>query len=245
MTAENVQLQDQEIVSEDATNDQPENQVSNAPSQEVQLSDAIVKKIAEESAKAFRAMQSMKDKKARQVMNETRKTIEQMRASGVEIDDAKAKAIERNALDKMTEDEEDAGNMPIQANPASTPDQGPSRQAGDAFNRAIQELYEEYGLTIDDKSPEDEKYRALLDMSSPRKFQKSLEKALEKKATDQKTPPEARIPTLAGSGKTTHPSADQYKNEMFAARGNAQKVREVKEKYKKLGLDVDSVSLFK
>jgi len=244
---DDVQLQDQIDAPVDTANVEDGLPESNAPAQqEIQLSDAVVQKIAEQSAKAFRAMQSMKDKKARQVLNETQKMIDNMKSAGVEIDEAKERAIRQNALDQMTDVDDNDGNVPFQAPPISNQQPPPkSDQAVDAFNQSIQELYQEYGVVIDQNAPGDEKYREMIDTTSPRKFQKTLEAALQKKANDLNTPPAARIPTLAGSGKTTQPSVDQYKKEMFAARGDKQKVTEVKEKFIKLGLDVDAVNLWK
>ncbi len=52
-----------------------------------------------------------------------------------------------------------------------------------------------------------------------------------------------RLPVVPASGQNISATADQYKRDMLAARGNRNKLVEIKERYRKAGIDVDLISL--
>jgi len=81
---------------------------------------------------------------------------------------------------------------------------------------------------------------------NPDEFLASVRKAAEAKKARQEQErleqAQARSPVMGGSGITQGSLAERYKQDMLAARGQGMDAaRSIKEKYRKLGVDVDQV----
>jgi hypothetical protein len=119
-----------------------------------------------------------------------------------------------------------------------TPDQ-------EYVNRQLTRKFQKYGFPLAEDDPE----VAELDLDKiqdPDEFLQAVEEGLQKKKQRLGTSPAARIPSMGtGTPATAEGLIDQYKKEMMAARGNREKVLQVKEAFRKRGVPVDQVNLFK
>lgn len=136
-----------------------------------------------------------------------------------------------------------AGNeTDISAPPAAQPKmpETVTQPGGLSPDEAAREIMEAAGVVIEDGDPE----AATLNRTSPQAYLLSVRKACqEKNHRIQQAPPQARIPTMGGGNVSNNSLTEQYKTEMLANRGKGMDVAEqIKEKYRKLNLDVDSVS---
>ena len=110
-------------------------------------------------------------------------------------------------------------------------------------------MMEEAGVKIQEDDPE---AKMLLQARTPREYFSAIESAIEaKRQRTSKEPEESsatppRTPTnLGGSGAPTpKATVDDYKQEMYAARGlGPRKGREIMKKFRDLGVPVDTVVL--
>jgi len=112
------------------------------------------------------------------------------------------------------------------------------------------QMMKDAGVQINEHDPE---AQLLSQARTPREYFTAIETAIEAKRqrTSTETPAEQsatpqRTPTnLGGSGAPTPKATEEdYKKEMYAARGQGpRKGREIKDKYRKLGVEVDVIVL--
>ena len=155
-------------------------------------------------------------------------------------------------LDRQTEHLSKALQAP---SPASEPSESKPAKAAkgeqvvDPVTADGWKMMEDAGVQINEHDPE---AYALSQAKSPREFFAAIETAIEAKRQRTSTEPEEqgatpqRTPTnLGGIGAPTPKATeDDYKIEMYAARGQgALKGREIKDKYRKMGVPVDTVIL--
>lgn len=197
------------------------------------------KQVAEETAKAFRAMQSMSDKKAAQVKNMAEQQADLMAQTGAQI----TPEMRANYVNMLVNNYKDS-----LANEAPEPAQVQSQQASeanpllDSAKLTVQRFANKMGVSIDDEVSA--KMNELFKGVTSRTYQKFLDDAesyLEAKAKTVKTPPQARMASVVGNTGSSKPTAESYKKEVLAHRGNRDEIEKVKEKYRKLGVDVDRV----
>ena len=151
-------------------------------------------------------------------------------------------------LDRQTEH---LSKLQAEQAPAPEPSKKPAKvpkgeQEVDPVTADGWRIMDDAGVQIEKNDPE---AALLAEARTPREYFLAVETAIETKrqrtSTEPKeeegaTPP--RTPTnLGGSGAPTpKATVDDYKKEMYAARGQgAVKGREIKDKYRKLGVEVD------
>jgi len=167
--------------------------------------------------------------KQHNMVERARKQIESFKGKGVDITDEQAQVILREAANLSEPESEPEPEQKREAQPL-TPQQ-----------QMVENAYRKYGVTLMETDPEAQELPKTQDFDD---WYPDFLAALKKKAQRANTPPQARIPSPAMGGNTG-PSEDQYISEMFAARGNRAGVEGVKEKFRKMGLDVDHINLYK
>lgn len=197
------------------------------------------KQVAEETAKAFRAMQSMSDKKAAQVKNMAEQQVELMVQSGAQITPEMRANYVNMLVNKYRESLANEAPESAQIQPQQASEANPLL---DTAKLTVQHFANKFGVTIDDEVSA--KMNELFTGVTPRTYQEFLQKAesyLEAKAKTVKTPPQARMASVVGNSGSSKPTAETYKKEVLAHRGNRGEIEKIKEKYRKLGIDVDRV----
>lgn len=195
--------------------------------------DDIRKVVAEVLTDYDRAQQSQRDKMEARIQKSVKSQLEALKETGVEVTPAVAKAIEQRTRQNVSEDEPQTvePNMPAKrAQPDTAPDTA-------VFQQIARELQEETGMALYDNDPEVKN----LDWSTPLKFTKSLDKAIEAKRLRVE-----QANKQAAQGRVTAPAAGNqpanleaaYHEEMKKAQGNVNQFLSIKEKYRKLGLNV-------
>lgn len=198
------------------------------------------KQVAEETAKAFRAMQSMSDKKADQVRSMAEQQVDMMAQAGAQITpDMRENYVNMlvNRYKKSVAEE-----APEPAQDQSREDTG-SNPLFDAAVATVQRTATKLGVQIEPADfPEfDNLWK---NVSNPKTYQQFLDKAetyLEAKAKSVKTPPQARIPSLAGNSGSSKPTEASYIKEVMAHSGDMLAIQEIQKKYTGMGLDISQV----
>jgi len=201
------------------------------------------KQQAEETARAFRALQSMSDKKAAQVRNDAEKQVEAMMATGAQITPDMRENYVNMLVNKYKASLADEAPEPAQAQTHQAEE--PDPMLGSA-KVTVDYMATKHGVSIDDADNK-EFGRLWQNVNSPKAYQEFLSKAdayLETKAKTVKTPPQARMASVAGNSGSSKPTTESYKKEMQSARGNKEKVLAVQDKYRKAGIDIGSVKLY-
>lgn len=223
----------------------PEAEESNAPQglteQQIrQIMQEERAKIAEESAKAFRAMQSMTDKKARAVASDAQKQLEAMKSTGAQFTPEMERDFVNRTVNSYLQSISDEQPAPA---PEKAQSGGLPKELFDAAGIRVSKIAKKFGVeefTAEHNEQLNKLWANVKDLASYDDFLDKAEDVFKPKS-GSKTPPQARIASLAGNGGTSAPTAEKYKSEMLAARGKPNEVRAIKEKYKKAGLDVDQI----
>lgn len=193
-----------------------------------------------------RQTQSLTDRASsrieKRVQDELKKfdeVVKIQKQAGIEIDQATLKNLRNEIVTNALTQVED------QPAPAMQSGQPPSstEQALIAFtNQAAEAIAEELGVTLEKDDPE----AKLVNHDSPKAFLSSLRKATEakKQRLEQSPASDVRVPTMNVGSPSVGSLTEQYKSEMLANRGTGlPKMREIKEKYRKMGVDVDNTTL--
>lgn len=161
-----------------------------------------------------------------------------------------AAAKQRIAVEAITADEPAPAEPKIEPQPAQVTQQS---QQSDPFQAAYIAECLAAGLSKDDIIVQDDPEAELIDQKAKtlREYLESVAKAAEAKvARLEKRDKEGAGARLPGAGLTARGQAsaesltEQYKQEMLANRGNGYSVgATIKEKYRKMGVNVDEVSL--
>lgn len=132
---------------------------------------------------------------------------------------------------------------PTTAQPAPAADAGQPNDEPTAWAKQLEAVR---GVALDESDPE----AGMIDHTSADTFKDTYAAALLAKkhriaqANQPKPTPAAATPTNAGGAGNPVPPAteDDYRREMLANRGKGAALTLIKEKYRKLGIDVDQVS---
>jgi len=196
-----------------------------------------VRQVAEEVAEnKFRQAQGLIDKADSRITNKVRaelKTLEQTIAMqkqiGIDISPEKVNQMQQQIIAKAYSEPE--ATPPAQAS-GNAPTQAPYPEQGyDPVTAAALRIMQAKGVIIEDGDPEVK----LIDQSDPDLFLASIGIAAEAKRARLRQP---ITPTNAGATGSPQGLEQQYKAELKAVAGNANGVAQLKNKFRKLGLDV-------
>lgn len=194
------------------------------------------KQVAEEAARAYRAMQSMSDKKAMQVKNMALQQVEAMKRTGAQI----TPEMEVNYVNMLVNNYKDS-----LANEAPEPAHVQSQQASEAnplldtAKLTVQHFASKFGVTIDDEvSAKMNEMFAGVTYKSYQAFLQKAEKYLEEKAKTVKTPPQARMASIGNGAGSNTPTKESLTAELeklleHPHPKNLKRIEELQEKLKK------------
>jgi hypothetical protein len=182
-----------------------------------------------------RKQQGLRKKQEERIRQTVNDLLAAQRAAGVEMTKEQTQLLESHVRQQVEAEEVKAEEPPA---PQKADKADPMQEY---VANGIKEIFDEFGVVYTN-DPEAE---GLDKISDPVKFLLELRKRAEKKAQRLKVPAEARTPTMSTSGQAGNMESE-YKKEMLANRGKGYKVgEEIKEKYRKLGVKVDEISLFR
>jgi hypothetical protein len=206
--------------------------------------DAVIEQVRRDT-------QSLVDKnvgRMSQHLSKLNEAIERVRATGLEISPEQEKEMRTRALEKALSEADAPPSQEKQDTPAAA--QPTTQPALDPVSVVALNVMKGIlgGDVVTNADPEAELVDK--DTKNPDEFLASVRKAAEAKKArlegEKLELAQARSPVLGGGGASSTGLADQYKNEMLAARGKGMDaIRAIKEKWRKKGVDVDSVSLYK
>ncbi len=206
-----------------------------------QIDDLFAKReesIAQKSAKAYRAMQSLADTRARQIAVDAQNHLEAMKATGAQF----TPEMEREYVNRTV------NNYLTSLNDEQPAAAQPEPQRNDVKSQFLDAAMEEVNdfvaknsvdLTPEARSALDAAWKKVSDAKSYTAFIKSIPEILQSKSP--KTPPQVRMASVVGSGGSASPTAENYIKEVKANVGNREAIRAIEAKYRKDGLDVDHV----
>lgn len=205
------------------------------PVHEKPLTRAELEAALEERDRKIRIEQQSLRARKKRAEEQAKGQVEVMKSLGTALTPEQELAYIKNSASRFEsafDNEEDAAQ---QQQNSQTPQQLTPQQ------QMVENAYKKFGVTLMETDPEAQELSKTQDFDD---WYPDFLAALKKKAQRANTPPQARIPSPAMGGNTG-PSEDQYISEMFAARGNRAGVEVVKEKFRKMGLDVDHINLYK
>jgi hypothetical protein len=197
--SDQVQFQDQSGDLAGQQDNVANEQVNTTPAK-VELSAEVVSRIAEETARAFRGLQSMQEKKAKAIAQDVVKQVTAAREIGAQISAEQEQGLIRKALDQYLESGEDAGNPADQQGKPLTKTQQPNGDPDSSYvERRVAALARKYGGLLLASDPESVMVEKYVDADD---YLDKYQAALEKRA--QRPPAAGRIPTMVrGNAPTT------------------------------------------
>ena len=234
-----------DLQGEDNTPAAPENNVPAGVLTEDRFRELMAverQQIAEESARAFRAKQSMVDKKARQVAEEAKKQLQSLKDSGGNITPEAESSFINRAVNQYMESVSEEATEPAQVRTSNTG----REPTHDYFAKRMDRITKKAdGLIVTEKDPEGEvlldAWKKVQSGGDPDDFIDVYESQLAKKARREGTPAQARVASIGGGGGSSAATVESYKREVMKHKGDAKMWNEVKEKYRKQGVPVDTV----
>jgi hypothetical protein len=189
-------------------------------------------------------IQSLKDKRLSDVDRQVKEKLEQLEQRFMELKEAGLNPAPA-ALDAAKAEIVRQALTSQQQAQAQAQQQG-GQAAQDAMEAAVQEIYEEYGVTLLTNDPEAQEISAKMQAGqlTPRGFLKAIEAATKAKAAREQqakgNQAAARMPGLGGGGAATAGLEAQYRAEVTEAqkRGGGEAVLQVRRKYRAKGLNV-------
>lgn len=197
-------------------------------------------KFAEESARAFRAKQSMVDKNARRVAAEAQKTLQALKESGGTFTPEAEQSFVNRAVNQYMESVSDEATEPAQER-SSDANQNP--QADYLAKRMERITKKANGLIVTDKDPEGEvlldAWKKVQSGGDPDDFIELYESQLSKKARREGTPAQARVASIASGGAGYQKTADTLNAELAKLLEHPnpkdlKKIEDIQEKLKKM-----------
>lgn len=195
------------------------------------------RQVAEETAKAFRAMQSMSDKKAAQVKNMAEQQVEMMIQTGAQITPDMKSNYVNMLVNRYRESLADEAPEPAQV---QTPQATETNPMFDAARATVQRTANKLGVSLDDEDSSEFNRLWQNVNSNPKTYQDFLDKAetyLEAKAKAGKTPPQARMASVVGNGGSNTPTKEALTAQLSKLLEhphpkNLKKIEELQEKLK-------------
>lgn len=219
----------------------PETQPNTTP--EVLTPEQIETQIEKAVSKAFRAIQSSQSKQEQRIKQFVQQQVNVFRGQGVEVTPEMERAITASVKEQFVEPE--SKDEP-ETQPAQVAKPKPAARGNDPSEAFAFEQADLFDVDVlDPKDPE----AAMLEGAKSLKEWKRLvvEATIAKAERVRANPPQVKpIPSAVSAAgvDSTQSLATAYKTELLANRGKGMVVGEqIKEKYRKLGLDVDTVSL--
>lgn len=201
-----------------------------------------VRAIAEEVAETkFRQTQGLIDKadnritkKVQDELKTLEKTLKLQKSLGIDIPPNQVAAMQQQI---MAQAYTETDQPPLPTQPYGTQPTQPvypeSGNVNDVSNQALR-MMQRAGVIIEDSDPE----VAGIDMSDPDLFLASVGHAINVKKTRLAAAPQPVTPTNAGSAGAPQGLEAQYKAELKRVAGQPVAVADLKNKYRRLGLDV-------
>jgi hypothetical protein len=181
------------------------------------------------------------DKRVSEAMSKVEGSIEVLKSTGMTFTPEQEAQLRNKAMNDALMAKETPQTS--QAAPAQVQTEGAGQV--DPITAAARLIMSKNGVNFKDGDPE----ISLIDTTTedPEAYLDSVKaavKAYKERQTKPKT--QAGAPSAVGKGSgVLAPNADQYISEMIAAKGKPEEIRTIKEKYRKAGLAVDTISLFK
>ena len=163
--------------------------------------EGIVKKSMTETMNEFYKQQkSQLDKQESRIKKEVQSQIDSLKKIGIDVTDDMAQSIENVKRQEIVTESQSDG-LSEEAGQQPKPDQSSNDPIVQAAMKEVEVLEKAYGFELDEKDPE----ASMIDHTSPFKFTKSYEKAMEAKKDRLETAgqlpenPLAQIPIGGGS----------------------------------------------
>lgn len=184
-----------------------------------------------------RKQQSARDKQEARIKKEIDARLTALTEAQVELTPEQRVILERKVRDQLSDQPAEEEPAPAQAQATEQP------QSASDIDVLAAEIMQEYGVVLDEQDPEAEslKEKGLTRRQWLKRFEDACATKKERLATTSN--PAASTVTIGG-GSTPGNHKKEYIDEMLANRGKGMKVAEqIKEKYRKLGVEVDTISL--
>jgi len=211
---------------------------NNAPKGSDLSEERIRRIVAEETSKAYRATQSMMDKKARQIAVAAQKQVAEIKASGGVMSPEAEKAFVQNQVTRFMDAQTESENEPAQAQTRQGAE--PSLDSN-YFAKRMERINKKHdGITILQNDPEakklDDIWAQVNAGGDVEDFFEEYDKQVSAKSRRVGTPPQARIASVAGSGGNNLTSKESLTAELEKLlenpTNNLKKIMEIKEKLK-------------
>lgn len=191
--------------------------------------------------KAYRSLQSDQSKQELRIKQFVQQQVNALKVQGIEVTQEAERAIAATVKEQFAEPEDKNGQAPQPAQVAQPQKPvAPSKDPSEAFAIEQAELYDVEPL--DENDPE---AATLKEAKSLKDWKRMVAEATRAKAERiQAEPPKPKpIPNATGFAgvNRSETMAEAYKKEILANRGAGfQKLREIKDKYRKAGFDPDA-----
>lgn len=172
------------------------------PLDESRVQEIVKKSMTETMSEFYKQQKSQMDKQEARIKKEVQSQIESLKKIGIDVSDDMAKNIETIKRQEIVTESQSDG-LSDDAGQQTPPDQSTKDPVILAAMREVETLEKSYGFELDQTDPE----AGMIDHTSPFKFTKSYEKAMEAKKerleSEGNLPdnPLAQIPT-SGGGST-------------------------------------------
>jgi glycyl-tRNA synthetase beta subunit len=192
-------------------------------------------KVADQTAKAFRAQQSMFDKKARAIANDAKQHLQILKEEGAQITPEMESAYVNRQVNSFLQSM--SNEQPEAAQP-ETQSKGVSQELLDAAKYQINDMVEASGikLTSEHTSQLDAAWKNVKDGASYARFLKDAAVILKPKA-GKETPPQAKIASVVSGQGTYTPTKEALTAELqklleHPHPKNMKRIEELQEKLK-------------
>lgn len=189
-----------------------------------------------------RQQQGLRAKQEKRLIERVEQQLAVLRNAGVEVNDA----VRENLTRTVREQENAADGNDLPGTPTESKPKPQASQPSDLIakiNAKRDAISEKYGVSVEESDPE---AAEVVINGDPLTFLETYEEACKAKSARVKQSPEARVPAIVGGGSVSSGATleESYRAEMKNNRGKPEALRQVQQKYQKMGLDIGAVRLF-
>jgi len=216
------------------------------------VTQADLEKIRQDAIdEARRTAQSISDKAAstsRKAYQEAKAEIDRLKKLGLQMTPQQEEAIRDQKLSAMM-NEEGAGQAGEQQPQSNIQKPKPQQQAAAPpkwLQDDVNELIADAGFNLVGQDFQDAGLTPQLMQENPRKFYDTYKAALDAKREEIRKggqPRRGAVPAMGSGGSSVGLEA-QCKKEMMAAKGNQQKINEIRKRYSEQGVDISQIKFF-
>ena len=188
-----------------------------------------------------RQQQGLRAKQEKRIIERVEQQLAVLRTAGVEVTEAVRENLARTVREQEASDGEDLPGTPTESK--SKPQASQPSGLIAKINAKRDAIAEKYGVSVEEADPEAQN---VITDGDPLTFLETYEAACKAKSDRMKQSPEARVPAIVGGGSVSSGATleESYRAEMKNNRGKPEALRQVQQKYQKLGLDTGAVRLF-